>query len=96
MHLLSLAQCTCVDREESVEAELRLAVAGSQRRRWEKNYCILSSSEAKKVSPFFYVPKCIASTCDLFYTALVRYIYSAQYEERELVTISVFSHFLGH
>ena len=23
-------------------------------------------------------------------------IYSAQYEERELVTISVFSHFLGH
>ena len=24
------------------------------------------------------------------------YIYSAQYEERELVTISVFSHFLGH
>ena len=24
------------------------------------------------------------------------YMYSAQYEERELVTISVFSHFLGH
>ena len=37
------------------------------------------------------------------YTALLQttnhkylYMYSAQYEERELVTISVFSHFLGH
>ena len=31
-----------------------------------------------------------------FVSRIYIYIYSAQYEERELVTISVFSHFLGH
>ena len=64
-----------------MEAELRLAVAGSQRRRLEKNYCIMSSSEAKKVNPFFLCTKLRSykHMRSILYSSLVRDIYMYMY-----------------